>query len=118
MASEFKLVRSKVKPKPLEVNIDTVYVRTQFRKLEGLDVWKYKEKYMDKDEYFESLVTRTEHEGITDSLQMLLSQVTELQFKVDDLQKKVDTLLLPKEPEPTEPVTPTPVQLNQVTEVK
>lgn len=114
MASEFKLVRSKVKPKPIEVNIDTVYIRTQYRKLDEVDGWEYKEQYMDKDEYFENLVTRTEHGFLSDMVQGLLPQIMDLQIQVIELNAKVDTLLAPKEPEPT----PEPVQIKQITEAK
>ena len=121
MANEFKLVRSKVKPKSLEVNIDTVYIRTQFRKLEELDGWEYQEKYMDKDEYFESLVPRSEYEGTNNLLQGLLMQVMDLQMKVDELSPpetpSTDEPTNP-EPEPEPEPEPTPTQLKQVTEGK
>jgi hypothetical protein len=70
--------------KPIEVNVDTVYIRTNITKIEEEDFngWEYDEVQYDKNEFIETL-TRQEDSG------MLALMVSMLMSEVDMLKSMI-----------------------------
>ena len=86
----FQGVRSTAKNVPsIEVNIDTVYVRSEIKRVEEMEFsgWEYNEIQYDKDKYIEKL-TNEENSGILALMvSMLMSEVDMLAARVTQLEE-------------------------------
>lgn len=72
----------------VEVNIDTVYIRSNIKRIEEEDFtgWEYDEVQYDKNKYIEQL-TNEEDAGILALIvSMLMSEIDMLNFRVSQLE--------------------------------
>lgn len=85
----FQEVRSTAKQVPyVEVNKDTVYVRSDIEKVEevGFSGWEYNEVQYGLQEYIENLSTTNDTDSITLLLSMLMSEIDFLKMKIKELE--------------------------------
>lgn len=85
----YQKVRSTAKHIPyVEVNKDTVYVRSNIQQVEEMEFsgWEYDEIQYSLREYIESLIPSTDAESIALLLSILMSEIDFLKMKVDILE--------------------------------
>ena len=74
--------------KPVEVNVDTVYVRTDIKRIdeEDFEGWEYEEETFSTKEYIEKLTNSDDTQSIAFLISMLMSEVDFLRMRVDTLE--------------------------------
>ena len=81
----YKDVRGSMKNVPsVEVNVDTVYVRNNIKRIEEDDFegWEYDEVQYDKNEYIESLTNEEDSGMLALMVSMLMSEVDMLKMMI------------------------------------
>lgn len=81
--------------KPVEVNVDTVYVRTNITRIEEEDTgdiggfvgWEYDEVQFDKNEYISNLTYSEDTEGIAFLLSLMMSEIDMLRMEVSGIKE-------------------------------
>jgi hypothetical protein len=87
----FKKVRSTAIDVPsIEVNIDTVYIRTDIKKIEEIDFsgWEYNEIQYEIKEYISKLASEEDSSMLALMVSMLMSEVDMLKSKIKELEVK------------------------------
>ena len=76
--------------KPIEVNVDTVYVRTNIVRIETEDFvgWEYDEHQFSIRDYIQNLTNNEDTQSIAMLLSILMSEVDTLRSRVDILEGK------------------------------
>ena len=74
--------------KPVEVNVDTVYVRTDITRIdeEDFEGWEYEEETYSTKEYIEKLTNSDDTQSIAFLISMLMSEMDFLRMRVDMLE--------------------------------
>ena len=74
--------------KPVEVNVDTVYVRTDIKRIDDEDFegWEYDEETYSTKEYIEKLTNSDDTQSIAFLISMLMSEMDFLRMRVDTLE--------------------------------
>lgn len=72
----------------VEVNIDTVYIRSNIKRIEEEDFtgWEYDEVQYDKNKYIEQLTNEEDAEMLALIVSMLMSEIDMLNFRVSQLE--------------------------------
>ena len=70
--------------KPVTVNVDTVYLRTDITKVkeEDFEGWEYNEEQLSKDEYLSKLASEDELGGISTVVAMLMMEIDILKAEI------------------------------------
>lgn len=70
--------------KNIEVNVDTVYIRTDIRRIETENFvgWEYEEQQFKKDEYIENLTSSEDSGMLALIVSMLMSEVDMLKSMI------------------------------------
>ena len=82
-------VRGTMKEVPeIEVNIDTVYIRSNIQRIEEEDFigWEYDEVQYDKNKYIEQLTNEEDAGMLALMVSMLMSEIDMLNFRVSQLE--------------------------------
>ena len=74
--------------KPVEVNVDTVYVRTDITRIneEDFEGWEYDEETYSTKEYIEKLTSSDDTQSMAFLVSMLMSEIDFLRMRVDMLE--------------------------------
>ena len=74
--------------KPVEVNVDTVYVRTDIKRIdeEDFEGWEYDEETYSTKEYIEKLTSSDDTQSIAFLISMLMSEVDFLRMRIETLE--------------------------------
>ena len=74
--------------KPIEVNVDTVYVRTNIERIEEEDFqgWEYDEVQYNAKEYIETLTSTDDTQSMAFLIAILMSEVDFLRMRVEALE--------------------------------
>ena len=74
--------------KTVEVNVDTVYVRRDIKRIEEEDFegWEYDEETYSTKEYIEKLTNSDDTQSIAFLISMLMSEVDFLRMQIDTLE--------------------------------
>ena len=74
--------------KPVEVNVDTVYVRTDITRIneEDFEGWEYGEETYSTKEYIEKLTSSDDTQSMAFLVSMLMSEIDFLRMRVDMLE--------------------------------
>lgn len=74
--------------KPIEVNVDTVYIRTNIRRIEEDNFigWEYDEDTYTVKEYIESLTNANDVESMALILSILMGEVDFLKLRLEALE--------------------------------
>lgn len=74
--------------KRVESNVDTVYIRSNIKRIETDDFtgWEYDEIQLDKDEYLEKLTMIDESQSIALLVSLLMSEVDLLKQRIEVLE--------------------------------
>ena len=74
----------------VEVNIDTVYIRSNIKRIEEEDFkgWEYDEVQYDKNKYIEQLTNEEDAGMLALMVSMLMSEVDMLKSKIKELEVK------------------------------
>lgn len=89
----FQNVRSTAKNVPyIEVNKDTVYVRSDIERVEEIEFsgWEYSEIQYDLREYIENLTTSSDTDSIALLISMLMSEIDYIKARVEALEGGVN----------------------------
>ena len=72
----------------VEVNIDTVYIRSNIKRIEEEDFtgWEYDEVQYDKNKYIEQLINEEDAGILALLVSMLMSEIDMLNFRVSQLE--------------------------------
>ena len=72
----------------VEVNIDTVYIRSNIKRIEEEDFtgWEYDEVQYDKNKYIEQLTNEEDAGMLALMVSMLMSEIDMLNFRVSQLE--------------------------------
>lgn len=72
----------------VEVNIDTVYIRSNIKRIEEEDFigWEYDEVQYDKNKYIEQLTNEEDAGILALMVSMLMSEIDMLNFRVSQLE--------------------------------
>lgn len=71
----------------VEVNVDTVYIRTNIERIEEEDFtgWEYDEVQYPKNEYLELLTNKEDTEGIAFLLSLMMAEIDMLRAEINVL---------------------------------
>jgi len=74
--------------KPVEVNVDTVYVRSSITKIssEDFEGWEYDEETFSAKEYIEKLTSTDDTQSIAMLISMLMGEVDFLRSRIESLE--------------------------------
>ena len=77
--------------KQIEVNVDTVYVRSNIRRVETEDFtgWEYDEEQYSAKEYIEKLTNSDDTQSIAMLISMIMSEVDFLRVRIENLEGSV-----------------------------
>ena len=77
--------------KQIEVNVDTVYVRSNIRRVETEDFtgWEYDEEQYPAKEYIEKLTNSDDTQSIAMLISMIMSEVDFLGVRIENLEGSV-----------------------------
>lgn len=81
----FHNVRSTAKSVPsIEVNVDTVYVRSEIKRVEEMEFsgWEYNEVQYNKDKYIEKLTNEEDLSAMAMLLSIALSEIDMLKYMI------------------------------------
>ena len=75
--------------KPVEVNVDTVYIRTNIRRIEedNFEGWEYNEDTYNIEDYIEQLTNASDVDSIALLVSMLMSEVDFLRMRIEVLER-------------------------------
>lgn len=85
----YKKIRGTQEHVPVvEVNIDTVYIRSNIKRIEEEDFkgWEYDEVQYDKNKYIEQLTNEEDAGILALMVSMLMSEIDMLNFRVSQLE--------------------------------
>lgn len=85
----YKKIRGTQEHVPVvEVNIDTVYIRSNIKRIEEEDFkgWEYDEVQYDKNKYIEQLTNEEDAGMLALMVSMLMSEIDMLNFRVSQLE--------------------------------
>ncbi|MCM3488767.1 hypothetical protein M3689_05530 [Alkalihalophilus marmarensis] len=73
---------------PVEVNVDTVYVRTNIKRIDEEDFngWEYDEETYSTKEYIEKLTNSDDTQSMAFLISMLMSEVDFLRMRIETLE--------------------------------